>query len=309
MNYNFLKEKKYIYYFIVFDMIIFWLLFYYSYFNNTYSDIIYNNEITNDNKNLYIENINIVSYSWIYQEKEDIQTKNLEEETVFEKEVNLTENIDNKKLSNSKEFIKKETLKIEDEKPKQENIFDFLSDNSIHKFVSNKVSFNKLSYVPDDLIFLKWDYLTDTKWNSKIREIMNNDLQKLSKDFYNTFWVKLKIVSAYRSYSYQKWIKDRWCSDLFCAKAWFSEHQTWLAIDIFETTTQEEFLSKNNYKKYFEWMTKNAYKYGFHNTYRRWREVDWYAIEPWHWRYLWYDLSKILYEKDMTFAEYIKNWN
>jgi len=33
---------------------------------------------------------------------------------------------------------------------------------------------------------------------------MLDNLEKLSKDFYNTFNKKLKIVSAYRGYKYQK---------------------------------------------------------------------------------------------------------
>jgi len=36
---------------------------------------------------------------------------------------------------------------------------------------------------------------------------------------------------------------------------------------MFETTNKEEFLKK--YKKYFHWMSKNAYKYGFHNSYSK----------------------------------------
>jgi LAS superfamily LD-carboxypeptidase LdcB len=42
-----------------------------------------------------------------------------------------------------------------------------------------------------------------------------------------------------------------------------------LAIDLFEATTNKEFLSKPNLKKYFDWLNENAYKYGFANTYQK----------------------------------------
>ena len=116
------------------------------------------------------------------------------------------------------------------------------------------------------------------------------------------------MVSAYRSYYYQVWIKRRWCSDLFCAKAWYSEHQSGLAIDLFETTSQKEFLSKPELKKYFIWLNENAYKYGFNNSYKNGKVIDWYAIEPWHWRYLWKEFAKELYEKNMTYWQYYKKY-
>lgn len=194
----------------------------------------------------------------------------------------------------------------------KKEVFDFYSnldlffadDSSCFRYISPDYSFNNLFYIPDDLVSLKWEYIIDLKQNSLIRKEVLHHLNDLAKEFYNNFWQKLVIVSAYRSYEYQKWIKDRWCSDYYCAKAWFSEHQTWLAVDFFEATTQKEFLSK--YQKYFDFLKNNAHKYWFHNTYQKWREVDWYEIEPWHFRYVWIEFATFLYNKKMTFWEYIK---
>lgn len=191
----------------------------------------------------------------------------------------------------------------------QNQNLDFETDSSITKFVNNKVSFNHLSYVPDNLEYVSSSYVSDSKWNSSLRYEANLALQDMAKDFYNTFWKKMLVVSAYRSYSYQVWIKAWWCSDIFCAKAWFSEHQTWLAVDLWEATSREEFLSKQNLAIYFDWMKKNAYKYWFNNSYQKWLEVDWYNIEPWHWRYLWYSLAKELYDNNQTYAEYYHTKN
>lgn len=196
-------------------------------------------------------------------------------------------------------------LKIKKLEVEQKEMSDLLKlDSSITRFVNNKVSFNDKTYVPDNLVSIKSSFVIDAKWNQLLREDAKNALVELSKEFYEVFETNIKIISAYRSYNYQKWIKDWWCPDNLCAKAWFSEHQTWLAIDVWEATTNKQFLSKSKLKNYFEWLSDNAHKYWFHNTYQKWLEIDWYEIEPWHWRYLWIDLATELYNNHQTFAEY-----
>lgn len=177
-------------------------------------------------------------------------------------------------------------------------------DSSITKFLNNKVAFNNLWYIPSDLVSIKWEFIVDVKWNQVVRKEAKNALLSMAKDFYWDLKSNIVVVSAYRSYLYQEWIKDRWCPDNLCSKAGYSEHQSWLAIDLWETTTNDEFLSKPILKEYFDWMNNNAHKYWYHNTYQKWVEIDWYEIEPWHWRYLWIELATYLKENDLTFSEY-----
>ena len=205
-------------------------------------------------------------------------------------------------LSNQIAFIKSKWWK--NYKEKTIKSYDLPSDNSITKFVNSSVSFNDKKYVPENLESISSDFIIDSKGNWKIIKIANTYLEKMSEVFYRNFWKKIIVVSSYRSYAYQKGIKDRWCPDNLCAKAWYSEHQSGLAIDLWETTTNNEFMSKKNLKEYYKWLNKNAYKYGFHNTYQKWLEIDWYEIEPWHWRYLWVELATELKSKNITIAEY-----
>lgn len=216
-------------------------------------------------------------------------------------ELFLDENLKNK-LENANKIADEEK-----EKEKAMKSLDFETDTSITKYVSNKISFQKLSYIPNDLTNIKSEYLIDSKWTQTLRYESFQNLEKMWKDFYLNFQTKLKIISAYRSYDYQVWIKASWCSDKLCAKAWFSEHQTGLAFDLFEATTEKEFLSKPNYKKYFDWLDENAYKYWFTNSYKNWIEIDWYENEPWHWRYVGVDFATYLYEKDLSFWKFMKN--
>lgn len=202
---------------------------------------------------------------------------------------------------------KKDTDKTIDVKNILDIKFKSEVDSSITKFVNNKKWFNNLTYKPRNLEKIAWDYVTDVKWNSQLRLEANRALQSMSKDFFTIFWEKMVVVSGYRWYEYQSLLKSMWCNDQYCAKAWYSEHQTWLAVDLWEASTEIDFLSKQKFVDYFEWMNENAYKYGFHNTYQKWIEVDWYVVEPWHWRYVWVDLAKTLYENELTMAEYFKN--
>lgn len=183
------------------------------------------------------------------------------------------------------------------------NKIDFLSDSKITKFVDNKTHFNKLDYEPKNLEPIKWDYLFDSKWDSKIRKDANLELINMSKGFFNKFSEKIVIVSAYRSYDYQLKIKEWWCLDTFCAKPWYSEHQTWLAVDLWEASDKESWKKSKKFQEYYIWLDKNAYKYWFINTYKKWTLIDWYEIEPWHWRYVWVAISTYLKNYDLTFAE------
>lgn len=208
------------------------------------------------------------------------------------------------KIENKEIIIKYIYLnKIEEEK--EEKYFDLETDNSITKFVNNKVHFNNLWYIPDDLEEIRdLNYVYDSKWNWLLRKEAKENLWKMAKDFYENFKKSIVVISSYRSYNYQKWIKNRGCPDNLCAKAGYSEHQSWLAMDLWEATTNNQFLSNKAYKTYFDWLNENAHNYGFTNTYQKWINVDWYEIEPWHWRYVWFDLAKKLKDENITIAEF-----
>lgn len=177
---------------------------------------------------------------------------------------------------------------------------EFSADDSITKFVWKNVGFNEKKYVPKNLKKISWKFVT---WKWELRIEAKEALDDLAKNFYENFWKKIIINSAYRSFDYQVWIEKTSPScikDNLCAKAWFSEHQTWLAIDIFWVTTNE---------KYYNWLKENAHKYGFTQSYQKWEEIDWYKVEKWHWRFVGYDLAYELKEKNKTFTEYIYSEN
>jgi len=213
--------------------------------------------------------------------------------------------IKNKLQQKKIDEIKKLNEKIKKEKQFLNSI-DFKTDSSLNKFVSAKVPFNDKTYIPENLVNISGKYIIDWKWWwQKLRKEALQALEKMWEQYYNETWKKIVVVSAYRSYLYQKGIKDRWCPDNLCAKAGYSEHQSGLAVDLWAASSNaawqvEPFLSR------YKWLKENAYKYGFHNTYQKWLEVDTYEIEPWHWRYLGESLAKYLLDNDLTIAEFYK---
>lgn len=184
--------------------------------------------------------------------------------------------------------------------------YDYDSDDSITKYVSRNITLNDIKYSPKDLVSISNQWLVLPKWSHmKLRAIAHSKLNDMAKEFYNIFWDKLVIVSAYRSYDYQKNLK-KWCSDTLCALPGRSEHQLWLAIDIFAATTAGQFLSKTQFKQYYDRLAVNAHRYGRHNTYQKWVEIDTYQPEPRHWRYVGRELATELFDSKMTLAEWYK---
>jgi len=187
-----------------------------------------------------------------------------------------------------------------------QKFYKSLPDNNIHRFVWVEQPFHNISYEPSDLISLQWKSHISAQSIHTLRKEAADNLEKMANAFYAKFWKNIVIASAYRSYGYQKnSISENCKRSGRCAREWESEHQLWLAVDLWEATNEQKFLSK--YQKYYERLNGNAHLYWFHQSYQNWREIDWYYIEPRHRRYLWIDLATKLHEKNITFTQYIKN--
>jgi len=190
--------------------------------------------------------------------------------------------------------------------PKKIPMFDTDSDDSVQKFVWPHDSLSEIAYIPQELVPIVWEFVTQ-KGKQLLRPEAKTALDAMAKDFHRTFGVPLHVVSAYRSYTYQEGIKERGCEDHFCAHAGHSEHQTGLAVDFFEATDETQFLAKKENREYFDWLNEHAHTYGFHNSYQNGPDIEWYATEPWHRRYLWIELATLLHDENTTFTLWIKS--
>lgn len=121
--------------------------------------------------------------------------------------------------------------------------------------------------------------------------------------------IKLWSVSAYRSYTTQKNIYNRYVkkdgvkkADTYSARPGHSEHSTGLAVDINTASSKTHFENKKEYK----WLKENSYKYGFIERYMKGKEfITGYKYEPWHFRYFGEEVATKLYELNVTYEEYL----
>ncbi len=184
----------------------------------------------------------------------------------------------------------------------------FLTDVSIYRFVSRDTPLVDKEYEPDDLESISWAHINTAGRSSlKLRKVARDALSYMAADFEAKFGVPLTVISSYRSAKYQQRMWDLGkCSDSLCAPPGSSEHQLGLAMDLFDATTEKEYLENFNYRRYISWLQQNAHLYGWHQSYQKGESIDNYEVEPWHWRYLGVDLATKLHNLGWTYTEYVR---
>ena len=119
--------------------------------------------------------------------------------------------------------------------------------------------------------------------------------------------IKLWVESGFRSWDLQTTIYTNYVSregqtaaDRYSARPGHSEHQTGLAFDM------------NSFDQAFGstpegmWLSEHSWEYGFHMRYPKDKEdITGFMYEPWHVRYLGYELAKTLHESGQVLEEYL----
>ena len=135
-------------------------------------------------------------------------------------------------------------------------------------------------------------------------------------------WVDIELDSAYRSFSIQNEFFEKFKEEYgeeyasnYAAPAGYSEHHTWLAIDICIKKENWEIISENHEMIVELWVFDRVHKkmvdYGFIIRYPDWKDsITWYSYEPRHLRYIWdADIAKEIMEKWLTLEEYLDQKN
>lgn len=121
-------------------------------------------------------------------------------------------------------------------------------------------------------------------------------------------------VSGYRSYNEQVRIYEDSIIEngidftrKYVALPNHSEHQTGMAIDLSKKEEEIDFIRPNlPYTGVFRIFRGDASKYGFIERYQEGKEsITNIAHEPWHFRYVGYPHSKVIYEHELSLEEYI----
>ena len=132
--------------------------------------------------------------------------------------------------------------------------------------------------------------------------------------------VDIELDSWYRSFSIQNEFFEKFKEEYgieyaskYAAPAGYSEHHTWLAVDICLKKENWEIISENHEMivelDVFDKVHKKLADYGFILRYPDWKEkITGYEYEPWHLRYIWdVDIAKEIMENGLTLEEYLNN--
>ena len=173
----------------------------------------------------------------------------------------------------------------------------------------NKYNYLRDDFVPNNLVEMTTPY---SKEGIYLVEEARDNFYKLV-DKAKEEGLTIRAISAYRGYTYQKRLYDKYVeadgvnkADTYSARPGFSDHQTGLAIDVDNTITSFE--NFTNTKEY-QWMLDNSYKYGFILRYPSGKEsITTYQFESWHYRYVGLKLAKKIKASNLTFDEYFTRY-
>lgn len=169
----------------------------------------------------------------------------------------------------------------------------------------NKFNYLDRNYIPNNLELLDNSYAKSGIY--LVKEAKDN-LERLISDAKNA-GMNIRVISAYRSYSYQENLYNNYVkndgvenADTYSARPGYSEHQTGLVVDV--TRAFDDFNNFENTNEY-TWMLENAHNYGFILRYPKDKEnITTYNFEAWHYRYVGIELAKKIKASNLTFDEY-----
>ena len=173
----------------------------------------------------------------------------------------------------------------------------------------NKYNYLKEEFVPNNLVEMTTPY---SKEGIYLVEEARDNFYKLV-DKAKEEGLTIRAISAYRGYTYQKRLYDKYVeadgvnkADTYSARPGYSDHQTGLVVDVDNTISSFE--NFTNTKEY-QWMLDNSYKYGFILRYPSGKEsITGYQFESWHYRYVGLKLAKKIKASNLTFDEYFTRY-
>lgn len=170
----------------------------------------------------------------------------------------------------------------------------------------SKVYFLNENYSPAHLTALPTDYTYSSNRNEQFLTESWPFLKKLI-DKAKEDGVTIYVKSGYRSFAEQKSLKSNYTviygagtANTFSADQGYSEHQLGTTIDFITTGLGGNLMGFDGTSAY-DWLTKNAYKYGFVLSYPKGNKY--YIYEPWHWRFVGIQLATYLHNTGLYFYD------
>jgi LAS superfamily LD-carboxypeptidase LdcB len=124
------------------------------------------------------------------------------------------------------QLTEKKRKYLQTKQTKQTKDYIHLPDDDREKYVGKDSPFFDVQYVPTDLVKLQSSQALHIQGERSLRKESYEQLLQLSLAFYEHFHQPIVVMSAYRSYDYQKnQIAESCKASGYCAKEGESEHQ------------------------------------------------------------------------------------
>lgn len=170
----------------------------------------------------------------------------------------------------------------------------------------SKVYFLNENYVPANLTQVPTDYTYSVDRPEQFQSESWPYLKTLL-DTAKAQGVTLYVKSGYRSFAEQKSLKSSYSvtygkgtANSFSADQGYSEHQLGSTLD-FITSGLNGNLGGFDKTTSYEWLSNNAYRFGFELSYPKGN--GYFIYEPWHWRFVGIKLATYLHENKLTFYD------
>lgn len=169
----------------------------------------------------------------------------------------------------------------------------------------NKYYYLEENYVPENLEEISKQYaLSNMKLVKEAKEAFEEMAKEAKKEGLN-----IVAMSTYRDYSYQTNLYDKYvkqdgkeAADTYSGRPGYSEHQTGLAVDVFNN---KESYTNFHKTQEFIWMQEHAKEYGFILRFPQDKEEETgYQYESWHYRYVGLQTATYISENNITLEEY-----
>ncbi len=168
------------------------------------------------------------------------------------------------------------------------------------------------SYYPADLVALS-ELGLNTFNNPYLREEAAQQLKSM-RDELKSVGINIYITSGFRPFQQQtytyRYISATEGENVAARKAalsGYSEHQLGLAVDVVNEETNYRLPSQGQTTMLYEWLSRNAYRFGFVQSYDG-TFGDIYN-EKWHWRYVGVELAQEIKDSGQSPLVYLSSLN
>ena len=147
---------------------------------------------------------------------------------------------------------------------------------------------------------------------SRQHEVYNGwviyETERISEDAIRVFGIEYIEANYYNKEIYGLSLEDaQTVAQSYSALPGQSEHQTGLCVDFITSEMGGKLTEDFENTVAFEWLSKNAYKFGFILRYPKDKEsITGYTYEPWHYRFVGREAATDIYNGDMTFEQYLQ---